>query len=84
MTVDEALRSPWIRRYNDSLSSVDLGGSISNLMQKRQKLRSVAKSLIFMGKLRDAMGSSSKIVEGEDEDASERPDNDTVMEFDKQ
>ena len=84
MTVDEALRSPWIKRYNDSLSSVDLGGSISNLMQKRQKLRSVAKSLIFMGKLRDAMGSSSKIVEGEDESESEVQDNDVAMEFDKQ
>ena len=85
MTVDEALRSPWIRRYNDSLSSVDLGGSISNLMLKRQKLRSVAKSIIFMGKLKSfsSADSNSKIEEVSDEERSENPE-ETAMEFDKQ
>ena len=51
MTVDEALRCPWITQHGDDLSTHDLGGSISNLMSKRQTLRSVAKTVLFMGKL---------------------------------
>lgn len=95
LTVDEALRSPWIRRYNDSLSSVDLGSSITNLMLKRQKLRSVATSVVFLSKMKSIAAnfssSQTKIVETEAEDddedePSEHPDaaEDRVVEFDKQ
>jgi len=92
MTVDEALRSPWIKRFNDSLSSVDLTGSISNLALKRKKLRSVTKTLIFMGKLQSLRNCVEEGSDEEDIDASNgngtddtyaTPDMDAVMEFDK-
>ena len=51
MSVDEAMRCPWITQDGDDLVSNDLQGSITNLMMKRQTLRSVAKSVIFMGKM---------------------------------
>jgi len=71
LTVDEALRSPWITQFNSSLSSTDLQGSITNLMMKRQNLRSVAKTVIFMGKLghkfHNPSDSTNKIEEATDE-----------------
>jgi serine/threonine protein kinase len=82
MTVDEALRCPWITQNGDDLSSIDLQGSITNLMLKRQSLRSVAKSVIFMGKMGVKLtnGTSSSemaIQEVESEDSNK-------MDVDKQ
>ena len=73
MTVDEALRCPWITQHGDDLSSNDLHGSISAIRSKRQNLRSVAKTLIFMGKMgakvaNEANASNGRISEVEDED----------------
>lgn len=79
MTVDEALRCPWITQSGGELSSHDLGGSISSIRAKRQTLRSVAKTMIFMGKLGMKFGngsepSDSRIAEVEDEDEMEVDD----------
>jgi serine/threonine protein kinase len=75
MTVDEALRCPWITQDGNDLSSIDLQGSISNIMLKRQRLRSVAQSVIFMGKmgvkLANGNGSSENAIpEVENEDGN--------------
>ena len=51
MTVDEALRCPWITQHGEELSSNELYGSMSAIRSKRQTLRSVAKTIIFMGKV---------------------------------
>lgn len=79
MTIDEALRSPWIRQDDRSLSLNDLGGSISNLMNKRQQLRSVAKTVIWLGKsghkLANTPSNEEEYIaegeEGEEEDGEE-------------
>jgi calcium/calmodulin-dependent serine protein kinase len=69
MTVDEALRSPWIMQNDSSLSLHDLGGSISNLMSKRETLRSVAKTVVWFGKNTNATGSTADCIQeaGEEE-----------------
>jgi len=69
MTVDEALRCPWITQDGGDLSSNDLNGSISAIRSKRQDLRSVAKTIIFMGKL--GANIANQISEGEDEDSDD-------------
>ena len=75
MTVDEALRCPWITQDGNDLSGNDLHGSLSTIRMKRQSLRSVVKSIIFMGKagavikkLKASRG-SEPILEDENEDA---------------
>ncbi|CAB9515351.1 MAP kinase-activated protein kinase 2 (Fragment) [Seminavis robusta] len=85
MTVDEALRCPWLTQDNDEdLSNNSLNGSISNLMSKRQKLRSVAKTVLFMGKIGAKFGNNSASSDGNiAEVVTVDKDNNTV-EFDKQ
>ena len=72
MTVDEALRCPWITQNGDDLSSNELHGSLSAIRSKRQTLRSVAKSIIFMGKvganLTSIRNATCPISEDENED----------------
>ena len=70
MTVDEALRCPWIMQRGDDLSSIELHGSMSSIRSQRQNLRSVAKTLIFMGKMGAQLANQS-INEDDDEEDSD-------------
>lgn len=72
VTVDEALRSPWITQSDSSLSLNDLGSSVSNLMEKRQQLRSVAKTVVWLGKDgHKLVNNPESIAEGEEDEKME-------------
>lgn len=85
-TVEEALRSKWILQSDVTLSSHDLGSSLSNLQVQRQKLRNVAKTIIWMTKTKSILADLSKtvnpsIAEGEEreEESSERAEDDGMV-----
>jgi hypothetical protein len=46
----ECLRCRWIQRDPGNLSSVDLSASLGKLREKRLRLRSLAKAVIWMGR----------------------------------
>lgn len=68
MTVEEALRCPWITQHGEELRSNELHGSLSAIRLQRQTLRSVAKTIIFMGKIGADLTNANAISEGETED----------------
>ena len=49
-SIKECLRCSWIKKDPNNLSSVDLSVSLGTLRQKRTRLRSLAKTFIWMGR----------------------------------
>lgn len=52
-TVEEALRSQWINQDPDHLSSNDLAESLKGMRLQRNRLRGLARSVMFLGIRRD-------------------------------
>lgn len=49
-SIAECLRSSWINKDPDNLSSVDLSTSLGALRERRAHLRSLAKTVMFLGR----------------------------------
>ena len=48
-SIKECLRSSWIKKDPNNLSSIDLSISLDTIRAKRKKLRSVARAVMFLG-----------------------------------
>ena len=48
-SIKECLRSNWIRKDPENLSSIDLSISLSSIRQKRSRLRALAKTVLWVG-----------------------------------
>ena len=49
-SIKECLRCSWINKDPDNLSSIDLSMSLGTIRQKRARLRSLAKTVIWLGR----------------------------------
>jgi serine/threonine protein kinase len=49
-SIRECLRSNWIRKDPDNLSSIDLSTSIATMRQRRRRLRTLAKTMQWVGR----------------------------------
>lgn len=48
-SVKECLRCAWIKKDPNNLSSIDLSTSLGTIRQRRSRLRSLAKAVMFLG-----------------------------------
>ena len=48
-SIKECLRCSWIKKDPNNLSSIDLSMSLGTIRQKRTRLRSLAKAVLFLG-----------------------------------
>ena len=48
MSVDEALRSPWVNEEDDLLSSKDLTESLRHIKERRHRLRNLATAVMWV------------------------------------